>query len=194
MGIAEDLSAVFQEIGTQVKLLGTLPLVTEFVDGEKLDKEGFLLFTASSNTQISTGSVLEIEKNGKKYLTLFKEDQIFENNVVSSEFTCVTCRSEVTITEMVITKVAATREQVVSWNPIGIFPAYVAHAATGNKINTDNDQIYFDDKNKRIWLQGTAAVKKGHRAQIGAVNFEIGDIDETRYPGVKICEIFLDER
>ena len=194
MGIAEDLKAVFTEIGTKVSVVGTLPVVSEFVDFEQTDREGFFIATAAADTVMTVGSVLEADKGKQKYLVLFKTDQIFENSLVSAELHCVVCRNTVNITSLSETKDVGTRKITKNWISRGDFSVYITPSLTGNEINMEKDQIYFNDKNKRMWVSSSSGVLKGDRVTANGLFFEVGDIDSLRYPGVSICELFLDVR
>ena len=70
MGIAEDLSQVFKEIGSQIQIVDSLPAVFEYVDYSKSDREGFFVCTLSATTQVVPGDVISVVKNGEKYLVL----------------------------------------------------------------------------------------------------------------------------
>ena len=194
MGIAEDLSQVFKEIGSKIEILGTLPSVFEYVDITKTDREGFFTCTLPSTTLVVPGRVISVVTNGEKYLVLHVVKQQFEDKIVLVDAAMVYCRNSVIIKRPVETKDPVTREKVSSWTTISTNFCFISQTTTGNTINTEFDEAFFNDKNKKMFISSSSNVKTGDRAEFSTVNLQVGDIDSLRYPGVCVCELFEDER
>ena len=194
MGIAEDLSQVFKEIGSKIEILGTLPSVFEYVDITKTDREGFFTCTLPSTTLVVPGSVISVVTSGEKYLVLHVIKQQFEDTIVLVDAAMVYCRNSVVIKRPVDTKDPVTREKVSSWTTISTNFCFISQTTTGNTINTEFDEAFFNDKNKKMFISSSSNVKTGDRAEFSTVNLQVGDIDNLRYPGVCVCELFEDER
>lgn len=194
MAIAEDLSQVFKEIGSKIQIIGTLPAVFEYVDITKTDREGFFTCTLPSTTKIVPGSVISVVTSGEKYLVLHVVKQQFEDTIVLVDAAMVYCRNEVTIKRLVETKDPVTREKTSSWSSITSSYCYISQTTTGNTINTEFDEMFFNEKNKKMFISASSGVKTGDRAEFSTVKLQIGDIDNLRYPGVCVCELFEDER
>lgn len=194
MGIADDLSQVFKEIGSKIQVLDSLPVVYEYVDYSKTDREGFFVCTLSSKTKVVPGNVISVVSNGEKYLVLHIIKQQFENSVVLVEAAMVYCRNVVTIKRKTEIKDAITREKVSVWSNISTAYCFISQTTTGNTINAENDEAFVNEKNKKLFISSTVGVKTGDRASFNGVNLQIGDIDILRYPGVTVCELFEDDR
>ena len=71
---------------------------------------------------------------------------------------------------------------------------FISQTTTGNTINTEFDEAFFNEKNKKMFISTSSGVKTGDRAEFSTVNLQVGDIDNLRYPGVSVCELIEDER
>ena len=194
MGIAEDLSQVFKEIGPQIQIVGTLPAVYEYVDITKTDREGFFTCTLPSTTSVVPGNILNVVKTGEKFLVIYTFKQMFEDEIVLVDAALVYCRNSVVIKRLTETKNAITREKTFLWSTVASSFCYISQTTTGNIINTEHDEAFINEKNKKMFISASSGMKTGDRATFGSVNLQIGDIDLLRYPGVAVCELFEDER
>ena len=194
MAIAEDLSQVFKEIGSKIEILGTLPAVFEYVDITKTDREGFFTCTFPSTTKAVPGSVISVSTSGEKFLVLHVVKQQFENTIVLVDAAMVYCRNEVTIKRLVETKDPVTREKTLTWTEVSTNYCYISQTTTGNILNSEFDEAFFNEKNKKMFISASSGVKTGDRAEFSTVKLQVGDIDNLRYPGVCVCELFEDER
>ena len=194
MGIAEDLSQVFKEIGSQIQIVDSLPAVFEYVDYSKSDREGFFVCTLSATTKVVPGDVISVVKNGEKYLVLHVIKQQFENSVVLVEAAFVYCRNAVVIKRATEVKDPVTRQKVTTWPTISSQFCFISQTTTGNTINAEHDEAFINEKNKKMFISAKSGVKTGDRADFGYVKLQVGDVDNLRYPGVCVCELFEDDR
>ena len=194
MAIADDLSQVFREIGSKIQIIGTLPAVYEYVDITKTDREGFFLCTLSSTTKVVPGSLISVSTSGEKYLVLHVVKQQFEDIVVLVEAAMVYCRNPVNIKRLTEVKNPVTREKSKLWTSVVSTFCYISQTTTGNTINTEFDEAFFNEKNKKMFIATSSGVKTGDRAEFSSVNLQVGDIDNLRYPGVSVCELIEDDR
>lgn len=194
MGIAEDLSQVFKEIGSQIKIVDSLPAVFEYVDYSKSDREGFFVCTLSATTKVVPGDVIQVMSNGEKYLVLHIFKQQFENAVVLVEAALVYCRNSVVIKRAAEVKDPVTRQKVTTWPTVASQFCFISQTTTGNTINAEHDEAFINEKNKKMFVSAKSGVKTGDRADFGYVSLQVGDVDNLRYPGVCVCELFEDDR
>ena len=66
-GIADDLASVFDEIGTEVELVGSSPVVRERIDFAETDKVGIFAVTLRAGSKLSVGSHIKISASGEHY-------------------------------------------------------------------------------------------------------------------------------
>lgn len=194
MTIAEDLSQVFKEIGSKIEILGTLPAVFEYVDITKTDREGFFTCTFPFTTKAVPGSVISVSTSGEKFLILHVVKQQFENTIVLIDAAMVYCRNSVTIKRLAESKDPVTREKDLTWTDVSSNFCYISQTTTGNTLNSEFDEAFFNEKNKKMFISASSGVKTGDRAEFSTVKLQVGDIDNLRYPGVCVCELFEDER
>ena len=194
MGIAEDLSQVFKEIGPKIQIVGTLPAVYEYVDISKTDREGFFSCTLPSTSIVVPGHVLNVVKTGEKFLVIYTFKQMFEDELVLIDAALVYCRNEVTLKRLTETKNSITREKTFVWTTVLSNYCYISQTTTGNTLNIENDEAFINEKNKKMFISAATGVKTGDRASFPGVNLQVGDIDLLRYPGVAVCELFEDDR
>jgi hypothetical protein len=194
MAIAEDLSQVFKEIGSKIEILGTLPAVFEYVDITKTDREGFFTCTFPSTTKAVPGSVISVSTSGEKFLILHVVKQQFENTIVLIDAAMVYCRNSVNLKRLSESKDPVTREKDLTWTDVSSNFCYISQTTTGNILNSEFDEAFFNEKNKKMFISASSGVKTGDRAEFSTVKLQVGDIDNLRYPGVCVCELFEDER
>lgn len=194
MGIAEDLSQVFREIGSKIQILGSLPVVYEYADITKTDREGFFTCTLGSTTKVVPGNVLSVVTSGEKFLVLHVVKQQFEDDVVLMDAAMVYCRNAVAIKRPSEIKDPVTRQKVVNWESIYASFCYISQTTTGNLLNTEYDEAFFNEKNKKMYISDQSGVRTGDRAEFSSGYLRVGDLDYLRYPGVIVCELFEDER
>ena len=194
MAIAEDLSQVFKEIGSKIEILGTLPAVFEYVDITKTDREGFFTCTFPSTTKAVPGSVISVSTSGEKFLVLHVVKQQFENTIVLVDAAMVYCRNSVALKRLSEEKDPVTREKTLTWTEVSTNYCYISQTTTGNILNSEFDEAFFNEKNKKMFISASSGVKTGDRAEFSTVKLQVGDIDNLRYPGVCVCELFEDER
>lgn len=194
MGIAEDLSQVFKEIGPKIQIVGTLPAVYEYVDIAKTDREGFFTCTLPYTSIVVPGNVLNVVKSGEKFLVIYTFKQMFEDELVLIDAALVYCRNEVTLKRLTETKNTVTREKTFVWTTVNSNYCYISQTTTGNTLNSEHDEAFINEKNKKMFISASSGVKTGDRASFTGVNLQVGDIDLLRYPGVAVCELFEDDR
>ena len=76
-GLQDDLASVFDEIGTLVEIVGSSPVVREYIDVEQnaqvsnpFIREHFIEGTLKASTKIQPGSILKLVGKNLTYLVV----------------------------------------------------------------------------------------------------------------------------
>ena len=195
-GISDDLSQVLEEVGSEITVINaTDPSLTEYADIVKSDKEGFFVGTFISETTVFSGGIVNITTTSEKYLVLSTLKPQFENSPVLTDGVLVRCTNTCEIGKSVEVKNPVTRQKEITWTYGDTCYCYISQTTTGNTINSEFQEMSINEKNKKMYASNTYDVKRGDRVRFpSGTTLEVGDIDELRYPGVLICELFEDER
>ena len=143
MGIAEDLASVFDEIGTQVVIVGSDPPITESIDYAETDKPGVFSVTLRAGSAISVGAQINVVPTGEIYFIYSGFSEIFENALVVTTGRMFRASHRVKLKRRQATKDPITRKETESWEELEELWAYVTVPNTGNGLNVDADEVFF---------------------------------------------------
>ena len=195
MGIADDLASVFDEIGTEVEVVGSSPLITEYIDFEKTDKVGVFACTFRAATEISSGDILKVTATDEHYLVYGGFYEQFENESVVFDGKMFQCTHKIQLQRFLEVKDPVTREVIRSWPLIAEAWAYVTVPNTGNGLNVDEDDVFFVNSVVRVFCSASFPVKYLDRIRFSSGSFyQVGTIDVVRYPGVMALGLVEDVR
>jgi len=106
MGLAEDLAAVFQEVGPEVAVhkYSDDSIFHEFIDFSNESSSAFVLYDEymsscifPHSTHIEEGDKIVLTLNGDVYIVLFTEDEIFENEAISKQAIIYQCNHIISV-------------------------------------------------------------------------------------------------
>ena len=194
VGIADDLASVFDEIGTEVELVGSSPVVTEFIDFAETDKVGIFSVTLRANSSIPLGSHIRITSTDDHYLIYGGFSELFENSPVVTTGRMFKCTHKVKLMRRTSVTDPVTRQKTTSWVEQEEFWAYVTVPITGNGLNVDADEVFFVNSVLRVVCKPTIKVEYLDRIQFPNAFFQVGTIDAVKYPGLIGLELVEDTR
>jgi hypothetical protein len=194
MGIAEDLASVFDEIGTEVELVGSSPLVRESIDFAETDKVGIFAVTLRAGSAIPIGSQIRITSTNEHYFIYGGFNEIFENTPVIVSGRMFKATHRVKLMRRTIEKDPVTRQEVDTWTEVDEFWAYVTVPITGNGLNVDADEVFFINSVLRVVCRPSEKIEYLDRIQFPNVFFQVGTVDYVKYDGLCALELVEDTR
>ena len=194
MGIAEDLASVFDEIGTEVEIVGSDPAVRENIDFSETDKLGIFAVTLRSGSKISIGSEIKITSTNEHYFISGGFNEIFENAPVIVSGRMFKASHVVKLMRRSMVKDPVTRKETETWAEVEQFHAYVTVPNTGNGLNVDADETFFINSVVRVICKPTEKVEYLDRIQFPNAFFQVGTVDYVKYAGLCALELVEDTR
>lgn len=194
MTIADDLASVFDEIGTEVEVVGSSPVVKERIDFAETDKVGIYSITLRSGSKIPVGSQIKISATGEIYFIYGGAFELFENQSVIFSGRMFKGTHQVKLMRRTKTKDPVTRQEVESWDEVEQFWAYVSVPITGNGLNVDADEVFFVNSVLRLVCKPTNKVEYLDRIQFPNAFFQVGTVDYVKYDGLCAMELVEDTR
>lgn len=194
MGIADDLASVFDEIGTEVELVGSSPVVKERIDYSETDKVGIYSVTIRAGSKLPVGSEIKISASGEHYFIYGGASELFENSVVITSGRMFQATHQVKLMRRSMEKDPVTRKETETWEEVEQFWAYVSVPITGNGLNTDADDVFFINSVLRLIGKPSAKVEYLDRIQFTNAYFQVGTVDYVKYSGLCSLELVEDTR
>ena len=193
-GIADDLASVFDEIGTEVELVGSSPVVKERIDFAETDKVGIFSVTLRAESKLSVGSQIKISASGEHYFIYGGASELFENSVVIYSGRMFKATHQVKLMRRAKIKDPVTRKEDETWEEIEQFWAYVSVPITGNGLNVDADEVFFVNSVLRLVGKPSSKIEYLDRIQFPNAYFQVGTVDYVKYPGLCALELVEDTR
>lgn len=194
MGIADDLASVFDEIGTEVELVGSSPVIKERIDYSETDKVGIFSVTLRSGSKLPIGSQIKVSASGEHYFIYGGASELFENETVIISGRMFKASHQVKLMRRTVVKNPVTREEEETWVEVEQFWAYVSVPVTGNGLNVDQDEVFFVNSVLRVVCKPSAKVEYLDRIQFPNAFFQAGTIDYVKYAGLCAIELVEDTR
>lgn len=194
MGIAEDLASVFDEIGTEVVLVGSSPVIKENIDFSETDKVGIFAVTLRAGSKIPVGSQIELSTTGENYFIYGGHNELFENASVIVSGRMFRASHRVKLVRRSVVKDPVTRKETETWAEVEEFWAYVSVPNTGNGLNVDADDVFFINSVLRLVCKPTTKIEYLDRIQFPNIFFQVGTVDYEKYPGLCAMELVEDTR
>ena len=193
-GIADDLASVFDEIGTEVELVGSSPVIKEKIDFSETDKVGIFAVTLRALSKIPLGSQIKVTATGEHYFVYGGSTELFENLPVIVSGRMFKASHQVKLMRRTIVKNPVTREEEETWVEVEQFWAYVSVPVTGNGLNADQDEVFFINSVLRVVCKPVAKIEYLDRIQFPNAFFQVGTIDYVKYSGLCAIELVEDTR
>ena len=194
MGISDDLASVFDEIGTEVELIGSDPVVRERLDYSETDKVGIFSVTLRAGSGIPTGSQIKISVTGEIYFIYGGASELFENEEVIFSGRMVKATHKVKLMRRTVAKDPVTRKETDVWTEVDEFWANASVPNTGNGLNVDADEVFFVNSVIRLICKPTQKVEYLDRVQFPNAFFQVGTVDYVKFPGLVAIELVEDTR
>lgn len=194
MAIAEDLASVFDEIGTEVELVGSSPVAKERIDFSETDKVGIFAVTLRSGSKLAAGNQIKVSSTGEHYFIYGGAFELFENAPVIFSGRMFKATHQVKLMRRTKTKDPVTRQETESWDEVEQFWAYVSVPITGNGLNVDADDVFFVNSVLRLVGKPINKVEYLDRIQFPNAFFQVGTVDYVKYSGLCALELVEDTR
>jgi hypothetical protein len=204
-GLQDDLASVFEEIGTLVEIVGSSPVVREYIDVEQnvqvsnpFIREHFIEGTLKAATKILPGSLLNFVGKNLTYLVVNHSPELFEDLVVIISTTLYKCNVVATVTRLTETvRDPVTRQITTSWEEVFTSPAPITSALRGSPSDMNDYQAFlqFQTKEKVIYFPEVIAPKALDRVTLpSGEQFKISNVEYYRFNGVVVCDLEEDTR
>ena len=205
VGLQDDLASVFEEIGTLVEIVGSFPVVREYIDVEynvqvsnPFIREHFIEGTLKAATNIQPGSILDFVGKNMKYLIVNYSPELFEDQPVIISTTLYKCNTVATVKRQTSThRDPVTRQMVRPWTDIFTLPAPITSALRGSPSDMNDYQpfLQYAVKEKIIYFPESYAPQVLDRVTLpNNENFKISNVEYYRFNGVVVCDLEEDTR
>jgi len=192
MTISDDLAVVFDEIGSEVSVAGTL--IKEFVDYESTDKEGVFALTLRASTGVKSGDLVTFTGSGEKFLVSYSFIEQFENAPVVFSCRMLKCQFLASFQRSAATTDPVTRAKVLTWVEYASVYVFGDSSNTGSGLNGETDNVLYSLFRGKVVCQKTVAVKTLDRVVLNGVKYQVGNVDSVNYPDLFTCELLKDTR
>ena len=150
MGLSDNLGKVFEKVGTQIEIVGSLPLVKEFIDtaqntqvSNPFIREHFIEGTFKAKTKIKPGDILRFIKSNTHYLVVNFSNESFRNDSVCINATLYKCNAQVTLQRLTKgVKDPDTRERADVWVDITTLWLPFTSSLRGSTSQLEDDQSF----------------------------------------------------
>lgn len=204
-GLQDDLASVFAEIGTLVEIVGSSPVVREYIDVEynvqvsnPFIREHFVEGTFKAETKIQPGSLLNFVGKNLTYLVVNHSPELFEDLVVIVSATLYKCNAVVTVLRQTAEdRDPVTRKIGVVWEEVFTSPAPITSALRGSPSDLNDYQAFlqFQTKEKTTYFPESLAPKVLDRVRLANGDyFKISNVEYHRFNGVVVCDLEEDTR
>lgn len=204
-GLQDDLASVFAEIGTLVEIVGSSPVVREYIDVEynvqvsnPFIREHFVEGTFKAETKIQPGSILNFVGKNLTYLVVNHSPELFEDLVVIVSATLYKCNAVATVLRQTAEdRDPVTRKIGVVWEEVFTAPAPITSALRGSPSDLNDYQAFlqFQTKEKTIYFPESLAPKVLDRVRLANGDyFKISNVEYHRFNGVVVCDLEEDTR
>ena len=205
VGLQDDLASVFEEIGTLVEIVGSSPVVREYIDVEQnvqvsnpFIREHFIEGTLKAQTKITPGELLLFVGKNLTYLVVNHSPELFEDEIVIISTTLYKCNAAVTVKRQSGTdRDPVTRQQVPVWADVFTSPAPVTSALRGSPSDLNDQQSFlqFSTKEKVAYFPERIAPKVLDRLVMpSGEKYKIANVEYYRFNGVVVCDLEEDTR
>ena len=175
-GLQDDLASVFAEIGTLVEIVGSSPVVREYIDVEynvqvsnPFIREHFVEGTFKAETKIQPGSLLNFVGKNLTYLVVNHSPELFEDLVVIVSATLYKCNAVVTVLRQTAEdRDPVTRKIEIVWEEVFTSPAPITSALRGSPSDLNDYQAFlqFQTKEKTTYFPESLAPKVLDRVRL----------------------------
>ena len=204
-GLQDDLASVFDEIGTLVEIVGSSPVVREYIDVEQnaqvsnpFIREHFIEGTLKASTKIQPGSILKLVGKNLTYLVVNYSPELFEDEAVIISTTLYKCNVTLTVQRLSGTvRDPVTRQMVPSWATIVTTAAPLTSALRGNPSDLNDYQpfLQYAVKEKVAYFPEIIAPKVLDRVVLpSGEKYKIANVEYYRFNGVVVCDLEEDTR
>ncbi|MFW6120241.1 MAG: hypothetical protein ACOC80_05000 [Petrotogales bacterium] len=206
MGIAEDLSQVFEEVGVLFTIEDTE--IQEYMDFEynvqvsnPFVREFAVDGMFKSNTSVSGGSIINIHEAGSRFLIVNFLPELFENAAIAYNATLYKCnvygmcyRQTQTDAEKRYDSTYKTdfkwEKQFETWAP---FTTDIRGISSG--LRDHEDFAFINVKEKNLYLPESLDIQVGDRWYISSDEYyKIDNVERHRFNGAIICDVSEDTR
>lgn len=203
--LQDDLASVFEEIGTLVEIVGSSPVIREYIDVEQnvqvsnpFIREHFIEGTLKAATKITPGELLKMVGKNLTYLVVNHSPELFEDEVVIISTTLYKCNAVVTVQRQSSTdRDPVTRQQTPDWTDIVTTPAPITSALRGSPsdLKDNYDFLQFSTKEKVCYFPERIAPKVLDRLLLPSGDkYKISNVEYYRFNGVVVCDLEEDTR
>lgn len=204
-GLQDDLASVFEEIGTLVEIVGSSPVIREYIDVEQnvqvsnpFIREHFIEGTMKASTKIQPGSIIKFVGKNLTYLVVNYSPELFEDTTVIISTTLYKCNTTATVKRLSETgRDPVTRQKGQVWADVFVLPALITSAMRGNPSDLNDYQpfLQFATKEKVIYFPEAYAPQVLDRVVLPSGEFyKIANVEYFRFNGVVVCDLEEDTR
>lgn len=204
-GLQDDLASVFDEIGTLVEIVGSSPVVREYIDVEQnaqvsnpFIREHFIEGTLKASTKIQPGSILKLVGKNLTYLVVNYSPELFEDEAVIISTTLYKCNTTLTVKRLSGTvRDPVTRQMVPSWADVVTTPAPLTSALRGNPSDLNDYQpfLQYAVKEKVAYFPESIAPQVLDRVVLpNGQKYKVSNVEYFRFNGVVVCDLEEDTR
>ena len=205
VGLQDDLADVFSEIGTLVEIVGSSPVVREYIDVEQnvqvsnpFIREHFIEGTMKASTKIQPGNIISFVGKNLKYLVVNYSPELFENQTVIISTTLYKCNTTATVKRLSETdRDPVTRRKGQVWTDVFTLPAPITSALRGSSSDLNDYQpfLQYTTKEKIIYFPESSAPEILDRVVLSTGDvYKITNVEYFRFNGVVVCDIEEDTR
>ena len=204
-GLQDDLAAVFEEIGTLVEIVGSSPVIREYIDVEQnvqvsnpFIREHFIEGTMKASTKIQPGSIIKFVGKNLTYLVVNYSPELFEDSVVIISTTLYKCNTTATLKRLSDSvRDPVTRKITPTWQTIQVLPAPITSSMRGNPSDLNDFQpfLQFATKEKIIYFPEIYAPQVLDRVVLPSGEYyKVANVEHYRFNGVVVCDLEEDTR
>lgn len=204
-GLQDDLAAVFEEIGTLVEIVGSSPVIREYIDVEQnvqvsnpFIREHFIEGTMKATTKIQPGSIITFVGKNLTYLVVNYSPELFEDQTVIISTTLYKCNTTATVQRLSSTvRDPVTRKLTPSWATICSLPAPITSSMRGNPSDLNDFQpfLQYAIKEKTMYFPEASAPQVLDRVVLpNGEYYKISNVEYYRFNGVVVCDLEEDTR
>lgn len=204
-GLQDDLADVFAEIGTLVEIVGSSPVVREYIDVEQnvqvsnpFIREHFIEGSLKASTKIQPGQIIKFVGKNLTYLVVNYSPELFEDDTVIISTTLYKCNVTVTVKRQTSeVRDPVNRKLTPIWTDVVTTPAPITSALRGNPSDMNDYQpfLQYAVKEKIIYFPESIAPKAMDRVVLPSGEFyKISNVEYFRFNGVVVCDLEEDTR
>jgi hypothetical protein len=204
-GLQDDLADVFAEIGTLVEIVGSSPVVREYIDVEQnvqvsnpFIREHFIEGSLKASTKIQPGNIIKFVGKNLTYLVVNYSPELFEDDTVIISTTLYKCNVTVTVKRQTSeVRDPVNRKLTPVWTDVVTTPAPLTSALRGNPSDLNDYQpfLQYAVKEKVIYFPESIAPKAMDRVVLPSGEFyKISNVEYFRFNNVVVCDLEEDTR